>query len=152
MFSVRKDDLTHPAVQALLAHHHAVMHADSPPGHAFALNLDGLKSPDITVWSAWDRDDLCAIGALRRLDDGSGEIKSMRTHADQLRRGAAAAILTTILDHARDNELSRVSLETGSGPSFEPALALYRRAGFTSGGPFGGYEKSDFNQFLHLDL
>jgi putative acetyltransferase len=152
VFSVRKDDLTHPAVQALLAHHHATMHADSPPGHAFALNLDGLRSPDITVWSAWDGEDLAAIGALRRLGDGSGEIKSMRTHPDQLRRGAGAAILATILDHARETGLSRVSLETGSGPSFEPALALYRHAGFVSGGAFSDYEKSDFNQFFHLDL
>lgn len=152
MVSVREDDLTHPAVQALLAHHHAVMHADSPPGHAFALNLDGLRRPDITVWSAWDGDALCAIGALRRLDERSGEIKSMRTHPDRLRRGAAAAILATILDHARAGGLNRVSLETGSGPSFEPALALYRRAGFVEGEAFGDYEKSDFNQFLHLDL
>ena len=76
----------------------------------------------------------------------------MRTHPDRLRRGAGAAILTAILDHARQTGLGRVSLETGSGPSFEPALALYRRAGFVSGEAFGDYEKSDFNQFFHLDL
>ncbi len=46
----------------------------------------------------------------------------------------------------------RLSLETGSGPAFEPALALYRKRGFVDGEPFGEYVRSDFNQFLHLPL
>ena len=48
--------------------------------------------------------------------------------------------------------IARLSLETGSGPAFEPALKLYRKYGFIDGGAFGGYEKSPFNQFLHLDM
>jgi putative acetyltransferase len=53
---------------------------------------------------------------------------------------------------ARARGYHRLSLETGSGPAFEPALALYRRYGFENGQVFGGYEASAFNQFMHLQL
>ena len=86
------------------------------------------------------------------LPGGDGEVKSMRTHPDFIRMGAAAAILDTIVSTARSRGASRLSLETGSGASFEPALALYRRRGFRNGGPFADYEASSFNQFLHLEL
>ena len=86
------------------------------------------------------------------LGDGSAEIKSMRTHPDHLRQGVAAAILDTIIGEARQRGVTRLSLETGSGEAFEPALTLYRRRGFTSGGAFSDYVASDFNQFMHLEL
>lgn len=152
MLTVREDDLSSDAVRALLALHLSGMHANSPPGHVFALDLSGLQAPNVTVWTAWRGDALAGIGALKALGDGIGEIKSMRTHPDSLRQGVGAAILDHIIAQARARGLRRLSLETGTGPAFEPALALYRRRGFTNGEPFGDYEKSDFNQMLHLDL
>lgn len=152
MFAIREDDLSGEPVRALLALHLAGMHATSPPGHVFALDLSGLKVPGVAVWTAWDGEALAGIGALKALGDRAGEIKSMRTHPDHLRKGVAAAILEHIVGQARARGLSRLSLETGSGPAFEPALALYRRRGFVSGGAFGDYRPSAFNQFLHLTL
>lgn len=149
---IRLDDLSNPATQALLRLHLSGMHANSPPGHVFALDLSGLKAPNVNVWSAWNGDDICGIGALKQLDSNEGEIKSMRTHPDYLRRGVAAALLEHMIDEARRRGLRRLSLETGSGDSFEPALALYRRRGFVNGEAFSDYQKSDFNQFLHLQL
>ncbi|HUB90712.1 MAG TPA: GNAT family N-acetyltransferase [Dyella sp.] len=149
---IRPDDLSSPATQALLRLHLSGMHANSPPGHVFALDLSGLKAPNVTVWSAWNGGDICGISALKQLDANAGEIKSMRTHPDYLRRGVAAALLEHMIDEARRRGLRRLSLETGSGASFEPALALYRRRGFVNGEAFSDYQKSDFNQFLHLHL
>ncbi len=128
------------------------MHAHSPPGHVFALDLSGLKAPEVTVWSVWQRDDILGIGALKTLDEDSGEIKSMRTHPDHLRKGVAALLLEHILRDAKARGFKRLSLETGRGPVFEPALALYRKRGFVNGGAFSDYEQSAFNQFLHLSL
>jgi putative acetyltransferase len=76
----------------------------------------------------------------------------MRTADAHLRKGVAAAILEHIIAEARKRAYTRLSLETGAGLAFEPALALYRKRGFTNGGAFGDYEQSPFNQFLHLDL
>lgn len=149
---IREDDLSGEATRSLLALHLAGMHANSPPGHVFALDLSGLLSPDVTVWSAWEGEDLLAIGALKQLDRDTGEVKSMRTHPDHLRKGAAAAVLEHIITVARSRNLKRLSLETGRGPAFEPALSLYRRRGFANGAPFADYLPSDFSQFLHMAL
>lgn len=129
------------------------MHESSPPGTSFALDLSGLQSPDVTVWSGWIGPRIAGIGALKDLGDGCGEVKSMRTHPDFLRQGVAAQLLEHIIRAAQERTMHRLSLETGTGPSFEPALALYRRRGFVSGPAFADYPSdSSFNQFLHLDL
>ncbi len=149
---IREDDLTSAETQALLRLHMSGMVANSPPGHVFALDLSGLKVPGVTVWSAWEDDEILGVGALRQLDSVTGEVKSMRTHPDHLRRGVAAAILEHLIAQARARGLQRLSLETGSGPAFEAAVQLYRKRGFVNGGSFGDYVASDFNQFLHLQL
>ena len=145
MFDIRADDLSGQATRDLLAYHLAGMHANSPPGSVFALDFSGLKAPGVCVWTA-------GIGALKKLGDGTGEIKSMRTHPGFLRQGVGAALLEHIIGEARQRGMHRLSLETGSGPAFEPALALYRKRGFANGAAFSDYEASSFNQFLHLAL
>ena len=151
-FDIREDDLSSDQTRALLALHLAGMHANSPPGSVFALDLSGLQVPEVTVWSAWREGRIASVGALKMLQDDTAEVKSMRTHPDFLRRGAGSAILERIITVAKSRGVKRLSLETGSGPIFEPALALYRRRGFINGGPFSEYEQSAFNQFLHLTL
>lgn len=76
----------------------------------------------------------------------------MRTHPKHLRKGVAAEILEHLLNTARDRKYRMVSLETGSGPSFQAAVSLYSRFGFIQGGVFGDYTATSFNQFFHLDL
>jgi putative acetyltransferase len=152
MFEIVEDDLCGAQTQALLALHLSGMHANSPPGHVFALDLSGLRQPGITVWSARQVGAVLGIGALKALGGGAGEIKSMRTHPDHLRKGVGAAILDHIIGQARVRGLTRLSLETGRGEAFEPALAMYRKRGFANGGAFADYEASEFNQFLHLTL
>lgn len=149
---IEPDDLSRTVVQDLLRLHLAGMRDSSPPGHSFALDLSGLLKPTVAVWTAWRGPALCGIGALKALADGFGEIKSMRTHPDHLRQGVGAAILEHLIAEARMRSLRRLSLETGSGPLFEPALALYRRRGFVNGEAFGDYQLGDFNQCLHLKL
>ncbi len=152
MYQIRKDDLSGGPTRALLALHLAGMQANSPPEAVFALDLSGLQVPEVTVWSAWRGENIASIGALKMLGADHAEIKSMRTHPDFLRQGAGAAVLATIIAEARARGVKRLSLETGSGSSFDAALTLYRRHGFANGPAFGGYAASAFNQFLHLDL
>lgn len=128
------------------------MHASSPPGSVFALDLSGLQADGVTVWTAWIGDAVAGIGALKDLGNRTGEVKSMRTHPAFLRRGVASALLERIVRVARARGMTRLSLETGSGPAFEPALALYRRRDFVDGEPFAQYQRGPFNQFLHLPL
>lgn len=152
MLHIRVDDLSGEPTRALLTLHLAGMQRNSPAGHVFALDLSGLLTPDVTVWSAWDGPAVAGIAALKDLGDGTGELKSMRTHPQHLRKGVATALLEHIISEARRRGLGRLSLETGSSAAFEPALALYRKRGFGDGEAFAGYDRSDFNQFLHLVL
>ncbi len=152
MMTIAPADFDDPQILALLRLHLAHMHASSPPGTVFALDLSGLRAPDISVFAAWQDAALMGFGALKQLAPDHGELKSFRTHPDHLRKGVAARLLDHVIAEARSRGFRRLSLETGSGPEFEPALALYRRRGFAAGAPFCDYVVSDFNQFLHLDL
>jgi putative acetyltransferase len=95
---------------------------------------------------------LLGCGAVKDMGDGTAEIKSMRTHPEQLRKGVAEKILVYIIDTAKARNYQMLLLETGSGPAFDPALALYRKHGFVNCGQFADYEKSPFNQFMKLQL
>ena len=149
---IKAGDFGDARVKALLARHLEGMHATSPPGHVFALDWSGLQQPEISFYALWEGEELLGFGALKQLEPRAGEIKSMRTADAHLRNGVAATILEHIIAEARQRGYTRLSLETGSGPAFDPALELYRKHGFTEGGAFGDYEKSPFNQFLHLEL
>lgn len=152
MFEIHEDDLSGEATRELLRIHLQGMHASSPPGSVFALDLSGLKTPQMTVWTIRESEHVVGIGALKSLGDGSGEIKSMRTHPDHLRKGVAALLLDHLIAEATARGWSRLSLETGRGPAFEPALALYRNRGFVAGEAFADYQPNPFSQFFHLSL
>lgn len=149
---IRIDDVTNVQTLELIRLHLGQMHIHSPAGSVFALRVEGLKSPDVTVWTAWEKNLICGMGALRQLDSALGEVKAMRTHPNWLRNGVGRRILNQIIEEARRRKLQRLSLETGSGEAFEPAIALYRQSGFVTGEPFADCKATGFNQFLHLDL
>ena len=94
---IKAGDFSDPQVQALLKFHLENMHANSPPGTAFALDWSGLQAPDITFLTAWDGDQLCGCGAIKQLSPTQGELKSMRTHPDHLRKGVARALLEALM-------------------------------------------------------
>lgn len=145
-----RDNLAGADIQALLAAHLRGMHDHSPPESVHALDLTGLRAPDITFWSAWDEGTLVGCGALKEFDPDHGEIKSMRTAEKYLGKGVASALVEHIIGVARERGYTRLSLETGSGPAFEPAHALYRKHGFAFCRPFGDYTNDPFSRFMTL--
>jgi putative acetyltransferase len=151
MFEVLEDDLINPQSRNLIALHLAGINENAPPRATF-LDLSDLQSPEVTVWSAWENSRIASIGALKLLPDGTGEIKSMRTHPDFVRRGAGASILRTIIAPASSRGIRRLILETGSGSSFAAALALYQKHGFKKGKAYSTHIQSEFNYLLHLYL
>src|ERR687893_215778 len=144
--------LDDPRVIDLLHVHLLRARAETAPGSAHALDLSGLRSPDVTFWSAWEGDALAGVGALRRLSADHGEVKSMHTAEGMRRRGVGATILRHIIAWAQARGMSRLSLETGSWPYFEPARALYARHGFVECPPFGDYRPDPNSVFMTLIL
>ncbi|HET9510302.1 MAG TPA: GNAT family N-acetyltransferase [Sphingomonas sp.] len=145
-------DLDHPAVVALLEHHVREAHRNSPPGSVFALDLSGLRAPDIRLWSVWDGETLLGLGAWKALDEGDAELKSMRTAPGYERKGVGKAMLAHLIADARAAGMTRVLLETGTNAAFAPARAMYEAAGFQPAGAFGDYDLTDFNRCYALAI
>lgn len=146
------DDLSRPAVHSLLNEHLQNMHELSPPESVHALDLESLRKPEITFWTAWERSLLIGCGALKELDPGHGEVKSMRTASACRRRGTGRAILAHIILVARSRGYERLSLETGAMAAFKPAQRLYESFGFTYCGPFDTYIEDPNSVFMTMLL
>ncbi|HEX7492432.1 MAG TPA: GNAT family N-acetyltransferase [Candidatus Limnocylindrales bacterium] len=149
---IRIDDLRGPEIVALLEEHLEEMHATSPEESCHALDLDELRRPEITFWTAWDGEVLMGCGALKEFDSTHAEIKSMRTVAAQRGRGVATAMMERILEEAATRGYERLSLETGSGDFFGPARALYEKFGFIACPPFAGYRDDPNSYFMTREL
>jgi len=149
---IRRDDLRGPEVAALLRRHleHSAQH--SPPESVHALDLDRLRRPDITFWTAWSDGLLVGCGGLQELAPDHGEIKSMHTAEEYRGRGIAARLLGHLLEEARVRRYRRVSLETGSPEAFAPARALYARHGFQTCPPFASYREDPYSVYMTLEL
>jgi putative acetyltransferase len=149
---IRRDDPAEPRIRALLERHVARARAETAPGSAHALDIEQLRSPAITFFAAWDGEQPLGVVALKRLAGAHGEVKSMFTAPQARRRGIGAALLAQVIAEARAQQLTRLSLETGSWDYFEPARSFYRRCGFRDCGPFADYRADPNSVFLTLEL
>jgi len=149
---IRVDDLHGPEIAALLAEHLECAAKVSPRESRHALDLDGLRKPEITFWSVWQGKELLGCGALKELDNGHGEVKSMRTATAHLRKGVASAVLQHIFTEAKRRGYRRLSLETGSMDYFAPARQLYQKFGFRKCAPFANYREDPNSVFMTMAL
>ncbi len=150
--NIKIDDLRGPEIYELLQEHLRSMRRSSPPESAHALDIEGLRQPEITFWTVWEKGELLGCGALKELDSQHGEIKSMRTSSRHLRKGVARNLLKHIIEEAQRRGYRRLSLETGSTAAFEPALKLYASFGFARCEPFADYAEDSFSVFMTKEL
>jgi len=149
---IKVDDLTGTEVAMLISEHLQGMTLHSPLESIHALNLEGLKKPEITFWSVWEKNELVGCGALKELDPLHGEVKSMRTSSAHLRKGVARHMLQHIIEEAKSRGYKRISLETGSMEAFDPAKKLYKLFGFKYCKPFADYKDDPNSVFMTLEL
>jgi putative acetyltransferase len=149
---IETDDLTRAAIHALLNEHLQHMHELSPPESVHALDLEKLRHPSITFWTAWDGTELLGCGALKQLSAQSAEVKSMRTPTALRRRGAGRALLAHIISVAKVRGYTSLWLETGEVEAFKPAQKLYESFGFVYCGPFADYALDPYSVFMTLQL
>jgi len=150
--TIKKDDLTGPEIADLLSEHLRTLFEVTPVKSRHALNLEQLRGPQITFWTAWIDRDLMGCAALKELNGEHGEVKSMRTAKAHLRKGVASALLEHLIAEARRRGYRRLSLETGAMPYFKPAQALYRNFGFTACPPFATYGDDPNSVFMTKEL
>ena len=148
MFRIVPADLDDPQVRDLLTRHAERARAETGRGSAHALDVDGLKAPQIAVFALYDGEGLAGAGALKALSQDHGELKAMYVAERRRRSGAGSALVAHLVDEARRRGMARVSLETGSWPYFEPARALYAKHSFVECGPFEGYSEDPNSVFM----
>ena len=141
----------HPDVNELLTKHFIELRAASPEGSAHVLDIPGLKVPSIKFWSLWENNKLFGCGALKFLEKGHGEFKSIRIHNDFRNKGNGIKVITHLIDEAKKLEISRLSIETGAGKFFEPARKLFKKCNFEPCKPFAHY-KEDTNSIYFTKL
>ena len=146
-----EDPLT-PDVKALLQTHLDFCREVTPPEHTYALDVAKLKAPEITVFGIRENGFLLGVGALKIIEPGHAELKSMHTAMASRGKGVGKAMVAHVLSFAREKGVSRVSLETGSHSPYEPARKLYECFGFEPCPTFGDYELSDFNICFTLKI
>lgn len=149
---IETGDFDDPRVRDLLRAHLAVARSQTASGGAHALDLTGLRSPHIVLWTIWVGEELVGCGALKRLAHDHGEVKSMHTVAARRGGGIGGVMLRHIVAAARDGGMSRLSLQTSSWDYFKPAVALYKRHGFVQCPPFADYVEDPNSVYLSLDL
>jgi putative acetyltransferase len=149
---VEQQDPGSPAALALIERHLAFARANSPPEDVHALEATELQDRAVTFFGIRTGDELVAMGALKQLDEGHGEIKSMHTAEAARGRGVARAMLDHLLAVARAGGYRRVSVETGTMAAFGPARTLYAAAGFVVCEPFAGYGAGGNSVCMTLEL
>lgn len=149
---IKIDDLQGLAIAKFLEEHIREMKLVSPPESKHALDLAGLRKPEITFWTVWDCDRLVGCGAIKELDAYHAEIKSMRTAVSYRGKGIASMLLQHILQEAKLRGYRLISLETGSMPFFIPARNLYKKYGFKPCAPFATYKEDPNSIFMNRKL
>lgn len=142
---IATDDPRAADVRALLATHLDFAGEHSPPEDVHALDVDGLVEEGVSFFSLREDGDLLGVGALKEIEHGHVEIKSMHTSQSARGTGVGRALLDHLLETARARGYERVSLETGTMEAFAAARALYASAGFTECPPYAGYWDSPYS-------
>ena len=133
-----------PEVNELLLKHFVELRAASPEGSAHVLDIPGLKIPSIKFWSLWEDKKLLGCGALKFLENGHGEFKSIRVQDNFRNKGNGIKVIEHLINEAKKLEIKRISIETGAGKFFEPARRLFEKCNFKPCKPFAHY-KEDIN-------
>ena len=138
----------HPEVNELLKKHFIELREASPEGSAHVLDIPGLKVSSIKFWSLWEDDKLMGCGALKFLDKGHGEFKSIRVHDVYRSKGNGIKVIKHLIEEAKKLNIKRISIETGAGKFFEPARKLFQKCNFKPCEPFAHYKKDINSLYL----
>lgn len=118
-----------------------------------ALGLEALQKTDIQMFTARNIDGaLMGCAALKCLNDEHGEIKSVRTHDDFLRKGVSSRLMAHIEQTAKAAGMTTLYLETHNTPQYDAACKLYEKLGYHYCGPFGDYTQNPRNVFMQKAL
>ena len=140
MLNSIEGNFDNPKVNELLTKHFIELRAASPEGSAHVLDIPGLKDNSIKFWSLWKNDELLGCGALKFLEKGHGEFKSIRVHDNFRNQNNGIKVIEHLIFESKKLDIKRISIETGAGKFFEPARKLFKKCDFKPCEPFAHYK------------
>jgi len=147
-----ENNFDNPQVNELLVKHFVELKKVSPEGSTHVLDINGLKDSTIKFWSLWENNQLIGCGALKILEKGHGEFKSIRVEDSFRKKGIGEKIVSHLIDKAKILKIKKISIETGAGDFFKPARNLFSKFGFKPCSPFAHYKKDPNSCYLNLIL
>ena len=141
-----------PEVNELLKKHFIELRSVSPADSTHVLDIAGLKDQSIKFWSLWKNNEIIGCGALKFLEKNHGEFKSIRVTDKFRKAGIGEKIIDHLIEEAKKLEISKLSIETGSGEFFLPARKLFSKFGFKACPPFAHYKKDPNSCYYTLNL
>ena len=139
-------------VNKLLLNHFKELRSVSSEGSTHVLDIQGLKDPSIKFWSIWEDSKLVGCGAIKLLEQKHGEFKSIRVTNEFRKKGYGEKILKHLLIKAKNLNLKKLSIETGSGDFFKPARELFKKIGFRECPPFAHYKVDPNSCYMNLNI
>lgn len=125
----------------------------TPREFQFQLTVEQMAEPGVTVFVARDEDGRAiGMGSLKEHGAGLGEVKRMFTLPAARGKRIGSLLVQRIEDLAREKGLTRLVLETGEAPGFEPAWRVYERNGFDVCGAVLDYPDSGYSRFYEKKL
>jgi putative acetyltransferase len=140
-----------PILRPLIASHSAHSLSASPPGSCHFLDHDAVVAePGLRMWVAYEGEEALGCAAMKPLDGGAAEVKSVHVLSQARGRGIARLMMDAVLDAAQISNVTALYLETGSKilAAYDPARALYERLGFDYCDPFGNYSFDPHSTFM----
>ena len=147
-----ENNFDNPEVNTLLRYHFVQLRSNSPEGSTHVLDIEGLKVSSIKFWSIWENEKLIGCGALKFLEKGHGEFKSIRVADDFRKKGIGEKIINHLILEAKKLNIVKLSVETGAGNFFQPARKLFNKFGFKECPPFAHYKEDPNSCYYTLKI
>jgi putative acetyltransferase len=148
--SLAREPVRGPGIRALLEQSWALSDSLYPAESNHHLDEDALDQPGIAFFVARRDGAALGCGALKRVDEIYGEMKSVFVDPAVRGLGIARALVATIEAEARTQGLSLIRLETGTRQP--EAIGLYEATGFRRILPFGNYRDDPLSLFMEKTL
>jgi putative acetyltransferase len=143
---IAREDPDQPEIRVLLSASDAYMAKLYPAESNHLLDVECLKSTQVTFLVARLDGQAVGCGALVRSTEEWAEIKRMFVLPDARGRNLGRLLLQSLTAIAAEHDIAVLRLETGIKQP--EALALYRSAGFVEIGPFGQYRLDPHSVFM----
>ncbi|MCG7573608.1 GNAT family N-acetyltransferase [Phaeobacter sp. CNT1-3] len=135
--------------RALLAGSDAALRAVYSADECFTLDPEELVDDKITFLVA--REDGTALGCVALVDCGDyGEVKRLFVTPEARGKQLAQHLMDTL--ESRAIALGHTSVKLETGDKLVPAVALYKRLGYSVCGPFGDYPEHPASLFMTKPL